>query len=104
KLLKDEIDSKDYKEVKEDCEKRARLLEARLIEVSQKAVNISGTLKKVLEALPRLGQFYDDGNNIIKRKVVSSIFPEKIIYTGKTFRTPRLNAAIKLIYKLDKAF
>lgn len=37
----------------------------------------------------------------LKRKIFSSIFPEKMVFENHTFRTIRLNEAIRLIYKIN---
>ena len=39
-----------------------------------------------------------------KRQIIGSIYPEKIVFEGNTYRTARLNEAVSLIYKLGKAF
>ena len=43
-------------------------------------------------------------NNKIKREIIGSIFPEKLVFDGMHYRTARLNEAVSLIYSLDKAF
>ncbi len=40
----------------------------------------------------------------LKREIVSSIYPEKLVFDGFNYRTPRLNEAVWLIYNMDVAF
>jgi hypothetical protein len=39
-----------------------------------------------------------------KRKIIGSIFPEKLVFDGFTCRTARMNEATELIFNVDKAF
>lgn len=55
-------------------------------------------------SLCNLGQFYEERDNKYKREVVGSIFPEKLTFDGKDFRTARMNEAAEVIYSLDEGF
>ena len=48
-------------------------------------------MDKAIAMLSRLDTHY--GNMILskKRELIGSIFPEKIVFDGKEYRTPRLN-------------
>src|SRR5690606_14049235 len=39
-----------------------------------------------------------------KRKIIGSIFPEKLVFDGERYRTARVNEAARLIYAIDKGF
>jgi hypothetical protein len=39
-----------------------------------------------------------------KREIISSIYPEKLVFDGFNYRTPRLNEAVWLVYNMDAAF
>jgi hypothetical protein len=43
---------------------------------------------------------YQDGDLKTKRKIISSIFPEKLVYNGNNYRTTRVNEAVELIYNV----
>ena len=49
--------------------------------------------------LYNLRERYNNGTPEEKRLIVSSIFPEKIVFDGTQHRTQRVNEAIKLIYQ-----
>ncbi len=34
---------------------------------------------------------------VVKRKILSSIYPEKLIFSKKSFRTPKLNPALEIM-------
>jgi len=60
-------------------------------------------IKQCHSILTNLDNLYDKANLEGKQKIVSSIFPEKIIFGEKKSRTPRLNQAILLSLNIGKA-
>lgn len=52
--------------------------------------------------LCRLDILYEQGKIKQKRQIVGSIFPEKLIFDGFQYRTPRLNETVRLIYTLGE--
>ncbi|MEI3800516.1 MULTISPECIES: hypothetical protein [unclassified Chitinophaga] len=77
-------------------------MEARLSEVPQNNHNIEGIVSKALELLCQLDILYNNGTIEEKRKIISSIFPEKLIFDGAHYRTTRINEAANLIYTLEQ--
>jgi len=100
-LLKEEIDARDFREIRQENEKRITTLEARLIEISGASTNIEPQLAKAVNVLSNLGELYKDGDTKKKRTIISSIYPEKLVFDGFHYRTTRLNEVVGLIYKLD---
>ena len=39
-----------------------------------------------------------------KRKIIGSIFPEKLIFDGEHYRTTRVNEAVRMMFAIDEAF
>lgn len=101
-LFSKEIDPADYRESKADYERQISELEARLSEVPQNNYNIEGIVSKALEILCQLDILYNNGTIEEKRKIISSIFPEKLIFDGVHYRTARINEAANLIYTLEQ--
>lgn len=54
--------------------------------------------------MSRLVTLYEEGAITEKRRIISSIFPEKLVFDGSTYRTKRLNEAVRLICLLDDRF
>ncbi len=104
KFLTDQIERNDYYEFKKECESEMERVEARLIAISGQLLKIDGILKKAVSNLSNLAAIYMEGDNIQKRKLISSIFPEKLVFDGERFRTKRLNKVIELIFNADKGF
>lgn len=92
-LFSEKIDADDYKEVKEECKKRLDELEVELSSCLQerKKLDIKDSLDMVLKTLSKLSTVYKEGNMEIKRFIIDSIFPEKLLFDGMAYRTPRVN-------------
>ena len=103
-LLAGDIDANDFKIVKTDCEKQVTVLEAKLSAITDKKEDIAPVLDKAVATLAMIDTIYVAGNTIKKRQITGSMFPEKLTFDGKSFRTARLNEAVSLIYRLDVAF
>jgi hypothetical protein len=42
------------------------------------------------------------GNLTVKQRIVSSIFPEKLVFENKAYRTPKVNSAVGLLCRNSK--
>ncbi len=51
-----------------------------------------------------MDHFYDVADVNGKRQIISSIYPDNLVFDGNTYRTKRLNEAVRLIYTLGKGF
>jgi site-specific DNA recombinase len=58
-------------------------------------------MDKAISTLSRLDTHYGNLPVSKKRELISSIFPQKIVFDGKEYRTPKLNEAARLIYLIN---
>lgn len=103
-LLSEAIDAVDYKEIKSECERKTNLLEAKLGNTSTEQEDISQLLEKALYNLAHIDERYEKADIQGKRQIIGSIYPEKLVFEENGYRTARINEAVSLIYKIDKAF
>jgi site-specific DNA recombinase len=104
-LLADhKIDAEDFRELKIESTARINELEAKLTGFSQQENNIDDLLNKAVFNLSHLSVYWEEGTVAERRKIVGSIFPEKLTFDGFTYRTARVNEAARLIYSLDTGF
>ena len=54
--------------------------------------------------LINLPEYYQNATLEIKQKMISSIFPEKLIFANGTYRTNRTNEVLSLLCSNDKGF
>jgi len=103
-LLTDIIDANDYKALKEEAENSIKMAESKLNTMGTKKLsqgNIERLMDKAISTLSRLDTHYGNMSVSKKRELIGSIFPEKIVFDGKEYRTPRLNEAARLIYMIN---
>ncbi len=59
-------------------------------------------LKSSFNVLLHLSKFYSDADIEVKQKIIRSIFPEKLEYFNREYRTNRLNEVFSLIASMNK--
>ncbi|MCF0060378.1 hypothetical protein MUK70_14115 [Dyadobacter chenwenxiniae] len=86
-LLSSELDSKDYKAIKQVIEQQLVGLEAKLVETSRNTQpgvrNVEQMTEKALEILLNLDSIFVGADSETKRQIVGSIFPERLLSQKK---------------------
>lgn len=105
KFMLDSISENDYKEFRQECEYEISVIEAKLFELNKTKTLNGGNLSRAVYNVLNLNTVYTEEKNIaVRRKIIGSIFPEKLVFDGIDFRTARENEVIRLMYLLDKGF
>jgi site-specific DNA recombinase len=102
-LLDDSMGGDDYLSIKNQCEQNIYKLENQLANLS-KTLSIEPLLEKAITVLSEIDKMYIKASTESKRKIISSMFPEKLLFDGSNFRTQRMNEAVSVIYNVGKAF
>lgn len=63
--------------------------------------NIDKLLEQALETLHNIGKHYQEGEIEVKRAIIGSIFPEKLEFDGKHYRTARINSIAHYIFQIN---
>ena len=92
----------DFRSIKSISNAKIEELEKKLSNLSDKHSEINSLLQNALKRLSNLDLLYEKGTMEEKRQIISSTFPENIVFDGKTCRTPRVNTALLLIYQKKK--
>ncbi|WP_089790626.1 recombinase family protein [Chryseobacterium wanjuense] len=102
KLLEDVIDNDEYLEIKADCKDQIDKLESKLSKVKdKKKIDFPKLLDQALSNLVNLSKVYADGDIEVKRKIVGSIFPEKLEFFENHYRTTKANVLLSYIYHIN---
>ncbi|WP_313101617.1 recombinase family protein [Epilithonimonas sp.] len=102
KLLEDVIDDDEYFEIKNDCKEQIEKLEAKLTKGNNnKKIDFPKLLEDALSNIVNLAKVYVDGDVNIKRKIIGSIFPEKLEFFKNHYRTTRANVLLSYIYQIN---
>ena len=51
-----------------------------------------------------MSNYYRNASTTVKSKIIGSIFPEKLIYSEKQYRTTKVNEVLALILNTSEAF
>ena len=103
KLLSEIIDDEEYLEIKDECRKRIEVLEEQLSKDSSdvKKINIEQSLDRALKYIENIPKMYSEGEINTRRSIIGSIFPEKLEFDGKTYRTARMNVTTNYIFQIN---
>jgi DNA invertase Pin-like site-specific DNA recombinase/transcription elongation factor Elf1 len=98
------ITGDDYIKMKTRYEAERRKIELSLKQFKDNDNSLQVKLDKCYKVLSQLDKLYEKADNDYKKRLISSIFPDKIIFDGKKSRTPRINEVLRLALMTDKAF
>ncbi len=103
KLLSETIDDEEYLDIKKECKGQIEKLEEQLSKDGSdtKNFNVDKTLDKALQHIQNIPKLYREGEIQTKRAIIGSIFPEKLEFDGKTYRTARMNVIANHIFQLN---
>ncbi len=104
KLLSETIDDADYMEVKNECKAQIEILEGKMSKggLNNKKVNIEKSLDRALQSIVNIPKLYREGEINTKRAIIGSIFPEKLEFDGKAYRTARMNVITNHIFQINR--
>ena len=92
-----QIDISEYREVKARYKKKYEDLQRKKSELNSFDENLEDYLQFGVSFFEQLDKFYKSASVEIKQKMISSIFPEKLIFNDGNYRTPNDDSIIALI-------
>ncbi len=102
-LLAGDIEAGDYRIIKSESEAEINRLESKVTaSIPETTNNLEPLWDKAISNISQLNVLYAEGTVTQKRKIISSIFPEKLTFDGFHYRTNRVNEAINLMFLIDK--
>jgi hypothetical protein len=102
-LLAGDIEADDYRSIKSESEEKIHRLEAKLTASVTETTKIEPLLNGAISNLSQLDVLYTNGSITQKRKIISSMFPEKFSFDGFQYRAARVNEAITLSCLINSA-
>jgi site-specific DNA recombinase len=100
-LADGDLSPADFREMHGRYAQQKQLAERELTGLMSDTSERSNLLKRAVDAVSRLGDFYMDGDTDTRLRLLSSTFPEKLEFDGEKCRTPRLNEAVALCLSID---
>ncbi len=103
-VVDEKMDHHDFRILKEESIQRITELEAKLATTALDEKNYNEMVDKGISNLVRIKTQYIEGDSAMKRQIIGSIFPEKLVFDGRQHRTTFVNEAVRLICKLGAGF
>ena len=66
-----------------------------------KKINIEKSLDRALSYIENIPKMYSEGEINTRRAIIGSIFPEKLEFDGRTYRTARMNVIANYIFQIN---
>jgi site-specific DNA recombinase len=98
-LLNGDIDSADYREIKNETESAIRILETKISELSDflPSSEFNSLVDKFISTITKIDVICCKSDSDTKRKLISSMCPEKITLENLKFRTNKLSESFEVI-------
>ncbi len=96
-MLDGENKPEDYREMKIEIEQTLNRLRLEGNQLKEAKEDFGQQIEFCIQLLSNLDKYYNLADLNTKRKIVGSIFPEKLIYDKNKYRTPRINEVIGLL-------
>ena len=104
RMSDEEITPADYRDIKNLYEPEIEKLLKRKQELKLVDDNLINYINTVTKGLRTLPVYYQTASLSTKQRIISSIYPEKLVYENRTYRTPAINEAVRIISKPEAAF
>jgi site-specific DNA recombinase len=101
-MLDGEITATEFKEMRIEIEERIFKLTSELSAISAGMLNLESKIDDCVELLSNIDKYYEQRDTETKKRIVSSIFPFKLIFDNKKVRTLEINKVVSLISSNDK--
>jgi site-specific DNA recombinase len=104
KYVEEIIDESTFKRVKKSYEDEIYNYSARIAELKNEDTDFKNYAEYCFTLLSKLDIAYERTDLEGKQKLLSSIFPNKLVFNGKSYRTPVQNEIHKILFSNNKAF
>jgi site-specific DNA recombinase len=98
RFLDDTIDNQTYKNYNSKIEEEIISKESLLISLNDYQDDLREYINFGLNLLTNLESFFNSADVVIKQKLLSSIFKEKLEFMGTKYRTPKYKEAFQYIF------
>lgn len=104
KYMDNTLDRRDYIEIKNRYLSNLRDLQAQKATLLSRDSSMKKYMRYALGLLQSLTVHYHEASFDLKHKLIGSIFPEKLVFDGSTYRTIGKNNIIDLLFNNSKGF
>lgn len=104
RLFEGKIDLDTFNRGKQKYAKAIQNLQCEKEELKNLDTDLMNQISFSLHLLQNLGQLYENSSFEVRRVLIGSIFPEKIVFVNNEYRTTYLNEVLALLLSNDEGF
>jgi site-specific DNA recombinase len=97
-MLDGEITSEEYRTMKNEIEETLQRLNVEHHKSHSEIMDLDKKLDQMVRTLSNLENIYKQGDVEVRRRLIGSIFPNKLVYEKKSVRTVEMNPAVELVF------
>ena len=101
-MLDGEFSVEEFKETKREIDETLSKLIRKAVQLNSDDINLDTRISDCVKLLSNIGNYYTERDTDIKQKIVSSIFPEKLIFDKNQSRTLIVNEAVSSLCNNNK--
>ena len=102
-VLDGDITSTDYKEMKYEIEETLEKLASEETKLVSAIENNGHLVDEGLDVIQKVETYYHSKDTVAKQRIVSSIYPEKLIFDKSGYRTPKTLNVLSLLSRFGEA-
>lgn len=102
-VLDGDITSTDYKEMKYEIEETLEKLASEETKLISSIENNGHLVDEGLDIIQKVETYYHSKDTVAKQRIVSSIYPEKLIFDKSGYRTPKTLNVLSLLSRFGEA-
>ena len=100
-IATNKIDEDDFRELETKCIERIEKLEIKLNQLALEVGNVDGLLDSGIQVLLNFEKYTDSEAQYEFKSIISTMFPENLIYDGMRLRTARTNTFLQFIFLIN---
>lgn len=93
-MMDGEISPEDYRQMKIDTTEEVQKLKAKVEYLNENTEDYTAQIDFFMQLFANLDVYYDTANIEVKQQIISSIFPEKLVFEQNKYRTDAVNDII----------
>lgn len=104
-LMNDDIDASDYKKIKSEAEQKIAVLDAKVASVPDTFITtreLNPLIEKSISILANIRTIYCNSDSYTRRKIIGSIYPQKIPFQDLLVRTATTSEPFRIMYLINK--
>ncbi len=88
--------------MKKENEEKLDRFDTELLELTKDKTNVKDLIDQLVNTVENIVPLYANSGVEFQRQLISAIYPQKLVFNGVEYRTPKFNPGAKLIELVNK--